>query len=185
MMANKLVTACVLWMGISAAGTAFGQGADDQGLRNLNACLAGPNAGSESEFMTRLNLGLERSGSGFLVLVPLCELERFVRRQQRCAVRDVGIGQRHVPDQSGVARSGIAADVAAASDPSASGAASARGAHAFRAAVLVHSMHAGTIVRGRRGPPQQVDVRLHQGQQALYAGGPESLSQDDFIPGRT
>jgi hypothetical protein len=54
MMAKKLITACVLWMGING-GTALAQAVEDQGLKNLNACLAGPNAGSESEFMTRLN----------------------------------------------------------------------------------------------------------------------------------
>jgi hypothetical protein len=55
MIGRLLVPACFFTMAVSMASPALSQGGDDPALKNLNACLSGPTAGSEQDFMLGLN----------------------------------------------------------------------------------------------------------------------------------
>src|SRR5882672_10290033 len=55
---GRLVAVCLLGTAFGTGGTALAQIGDDPGLKNMNACLSGPNPGSEQDFMKRLNPAL-------------------------------------------------------------------------------------------------------------------------------
>jgi hypothetical protein len=55
---GRSLAVCVLGLALGTGTAAFAQIPDDPALKNMNACLAGPNPASEADFMARLNPAL-------------------------------------------------------------------------------------------------------------------------------